>query len=354
MSPVIGMIMILAISVVGVSAVLVWGLPAIESMKEQVEYKSVQNQFDELDATVRELVAGTAGKTAKRWQPSLSRGGITIEANTERWLVATDRDASYNFTYIEFVDADNALKIVNHGASSVTIMVNASLVDGASETLLNVSAVSGSSIPMTTAGAVTIASGASQEFWTYTTVGVARSHYEGTFHFEITDSTTSQTVGEAWIVDTGAIHYKLIGAAQPRHVYSSNGAIIPGQGDGFFVDNTPPIPAPRTSAGSHRFFMRTVQFNGTGSFSGEARFDVLFSLYSTATLSDETGVPRIKIYATGNLTNAWHTFFLDEARGYNFTTVTETVGSEGRTYLEYEYSGGMVFTLVHSVITAST
>src|SRR5579884_3487815 len=89
-SPVVGMILVLAISIVGIAAILYWGLPAIDEMKANVEHRSVQGQFQDLDATLKELVAGTTEKTAKRWQPTLNRGEIAVKNNTEPWLFATD------------------------------------------------------------------------------------------------------------------------------------------------------------------------------------------------------------------------------------------------------------------------
>ncbi len=346
-SPVIGMILVLAISVVGIGAILVWGLPTIDAMKERVEYKSVQNQFHELDSSVRELVAGTAGKTAKRWQPTMSRGAINVEANSERWLVTIDKGTSYDFTYLDFEDNDNSLTIANHDAAAKSVIVRAGTIDGSAELAVNASAVSGTPAQMTTA--VSIPAGGSKAFYFYKTNGQPRTLSGTSFHFEILIGTT--VVSEAWLTDVGTIHYSLDSARDDMHVYSSNGAIIMGQGTGIYVENQPPIPPPRTSAGSHRFFMRMVQFNGTGSFSGEGRFDVLLSLYATATLADESGVTSAKVYVTGNLTNAWHTFFLDTTRGYSFTKVTESLGSE--VYLKYDYPTGMAFTLVNSVITAN-
>src|SRR5438874_5489109 len=88
-SPVIGMILVLGISVVGIAAIMYWGLPAIDEMKANVEYRSVQTQFTELDSTIQELVAGTTEKTAKRWDPAIQRGEFAVSNNTEGWVYAT-------------------------------------------------------------------------------------------------------------------------------------------------------------------------------------------------------------------------------------------------------------------------
>src|SRR5687768_8431339 len=51
-SPVVGMILVLGISIVGIAAILYWGLPAIDEMKANVEHRSLESQFRELDATI--------------------------------------------------------------------------------------------------------------------------------------------------------------------------------------------------------------------------------------------------------------------------------------------------------------
>ena len=89
-SPVIGMILVLAISILGMAAILYWGLPAIDEMKANVEHRSVQSQFLDLDGTIKELVAGTTEKTAKRWLPTINRGEINVKNNTESRVSAVD------------------------------------------------------------------------------------------------------------------------------------------------------------------------------------------------------------------------------------------------------------------------
>src|SRR5581483_6782861 len=125
-SPVIGMILVLAISIVGIAAILYWGLPAIDEMKANVEHRSVQGQFQDLDATLKELVAGTTEKTAKRWDPTLNRGEIGVKNDTESWLFTADgynedpaNPAQYNWLFDGLSDGNNAFTIKNNGAGAV-------------------------------------------------------------------------------------------------------------------------------------------------------------------------------------------------------------------------------------------
>src|ERR1051326_3217303 len=113
-SAVMGMILVLAISIVGIAVTLHWGLPAISEMKAQVEGRSGEAQFGELDADIKELAAGAARKTATRWEPSLASGSISIEPSGERWVVMLNKQSTvtcgattcnkYNFSMTDFYD----------------------------------------------------------------------------------------------------------------------------------------------------------------------------------------------------------------------------------------------------------
>jgi hypothetical protein len=337
-SPVIGMILVLAISVVGIAAILYWGLPAIDEMKGNVEYRSVQTQFGELDSTIRELVAGTTEKTAKRWQPSINRGSIAIMNDSEPWLYAMETynaTAWHNFTYGAFTDGDASFKIYNHGVDLTQAYVQAYVVTGTTAlTTLNVSASSGSSVQMTESALGTWTNGTAQTFylWKKDVPTAAQNVRYATFKIQVWSHNT--LLAEAWYANTTSINYDLHGVSDKSVIYN-NGAIIAEAAGTATITNTPSIPPVTNTTGTPRFFGRLVTLNGTAAFAGENRFDLLISLYGTATLAsydcqlaNKTDcVSTSKVFVWGENNATWLNYLQRTGLGYNMKQV-EPSGAE--------------------------
>jgi hypothetical protein len=372
-SPVIGMILVLAISIVGIAAILYWGLPAIDSMKANVEYRSVQTQFSELDSTLRELVAGTTEKTAKRWQPALDRGSINVQNDTEPWLFATEMynassplSSFTNFSWGNLKDGDATFTLVNHGRDLPLVKVEAFIVTGTSSlTTLNVSLtptplghtagnqMDGTWLPLW-----------SNNTWQNFTVYVANSNppqlqpLDGyTFKFRIWTGTT--LLSEAWYVNTSRIDYTLHSSMSDMYVGENNGAIVTGASGSYTIFNSPPIPPVTNTSGVPRFFGRALALQGNASFAGSNRFDLLITLYSTVTLesldcskNDSSDcVVSSKIYDWGAYNAPWNAYLNSTGLGYNFHLWPDTITPNG-VYLE-DREWKMAYTLLESNVRVS-
>lgn len=363
-SPVVGMILVLAISIVGIAAILYWGLPAIDEMKANVEHRSIESQFVELDASIKELVAGTTEKTAKRWQPSLNRGSVLVSGDSEGWLYATELyNASSNIDLIwdNLSDGNNTFTITTNGTTLNQVKIEAYQVRGT--TTLDELNVTVSSAPstwrakMSYSNLTTWQAGTTQLFRVYNSTGSAVNLRGATFMFKVW--TGSDLVAQAWYVNTGRVDYQLAAGVGTKYVIENNGAVLTGSDNGFLVSNTPPIPPQANTSGVHRFFARAVVLNGTGSFGGEDRFDVLASLYSTATLasydcatiSKTTCVESSKIFVYGTYREPWYAYLTNSARGYDFAR--QTWPGSGTSYL-LDREGYMGYTLLQSNVLLTT
>jgi hypothetical protein len=139
------MVLILLITAASVAFTLKLGLPAIEEMKANVELRTMQTHLQQLDGDIKELVSGSAGKTAKRWQPSLDLGRINLLPQTLTWAMVVNRqevvsysksiptvfpppsdpghdpndpaykNTYYNFTLDGFADGDSRFVLRNNG-----------------------------------------------------------------------------------------------------------------------------------------------------------------------------------------------------------------------------------------------
>lgn len=369
-SPVVGMIMVLAISVVGIAATVYWGLPTIDEMKSNVEFRSAESQFNDLDSTIKELVAGTTQRTAKRWQPSISRGEIVLDNESERWIFATehynasDSSSPQSLAYGGLGDGDKSFVIKNTGTSTFDwVKVEAYRVSGSSETMLNVSTSAASNAQMTAvSGAMVPGEEREYHIW-LKNKPIAQSNQniaQGVFHFKFYSGST--LVGEMWYVETGTVTYRLDAGFGNKVVVENNGAVITGVNGAYAVSNTPSMPAPVTTAGTSRFFARAVVLNGTGEFAGLDRFDVLLSLYATSTLashdcaeSDKSDcVVSAKIANLGTYQAPWYAYLTNTNRNYAYTDLPvtfPTTGAPAIDYIEDRRASGAAYTLLASDIT---
>lgn len=358
-SPVVGMILVLGISVVGIAGILYWGLPAIDEMKATVEFRSVQSQFLELDGTVKELVAGTTERTAKRWLPSLNRGELHVQNATEPWLYATEpynSSADHDFTYSAFSDGDHGFSIHSQGTGELSWWrVEAYIVTGTSTlTPINVS-IDNTDNQVQATFLDKWTSGQTKTFTAWVkdaqSPGVAVPLRNATFKIKIYSG--ASVVGEAWYVTTGRIDYQLHAGVGDKRIVQNNGAVLVGDGTSMTLLNAPPLPAPTTTNGIPRFFGRAVVLSGNTSFVGEDRFDLLVSLNSTATLASydcalatrADCVETVKIYNFGDQRDAWYQYLTNTGRGYTYTIE----GTAPNQHLEMRESY-MGYTLLQSVL----
>lgn len=360
-SPVVGMILVLAISIVGTATILYWGLPAIDEMKANVEYRSVQGQFAELDATLKELAAGTTEKTANRWQPSLSRGEIAVRNGTEGWLFATEPyNASFNHDlgWSGFKDGDNAFTLHNLANQPlIAVKIECYTVSGTSSlTALNVSTSANDRAQMIS---TLVDPSGTKDFHLFVkNVGATTPVPLKDATFKCRVYTGSSLIAEAWYANVGAIRYNLHGGLGDRSIVANNGALMVGSGGSWSIVNSPSIPAQTTTAGTHRFFGRSLVLYGDSSFAGDHQFDLLVSLYSTSVLGSydcasdafTDCVETSKIFIYGDYQAPWHAYLTNAGKGYTFSKATMSLPGGGSFEYLVDRKPAMGYTLLQSTI----
>ena len=365
-SPVVGMILVLGISVVGIAAILYWGLPAIDEMKANVEHRSAGSQFAELDASIKELVAGTTERTAKRWQPTLNRGYVSVAPETEAWVYATETYAgrNYAFAWTGLADGDHVFTLTNLDESAANdLEISAHIVS--STTLVDNLEISTEADGDPLAEDVDLAIGGSKELYVRDEDGEVLAIEDQTVRFRVYSATTGEKLAEAWFVPTGRVDYRLDAGMGTKTVTENNGAVITGDGIGYTLASSPPLPPISDTGAVPRFFARAVALEGEATFAGDDRFDLLVTLRSTATLASydcalETYadcVASARIFIFGDYAETWFTYLTNEGRGYEFTEGTvDPDGAGGDDPIPYieQREDQMGFTLLQSRIRLST
>lgn len=369
-SPVIGMILVLALSVMGIVVTLYWGMPAIDDMKGSVEYKAMSAQFGDLLREMQDLVTGTASKTSKRWDPTLNRGTLNVEERTQRWIYMVDQRNETRIYLRSVMDDDNKFE--------ARLLDNATWTDGSDKLYVTAARISqGHEFTLTvtkTVGNTTMpATGVSlnKSEWLnlslFDTTGQALSFSGNVIKVVLTryDGSAYTTVATFWSMDAGSIHYTLPGGSTTKEIHATNGAILLGNTNDLYVSNEPPIDPPtRAHDATLRFFARAIQVVGSGSFAGEGKFSIVLNLNSTASLSLDTTAYGARFYIEAtDASDAWRKYFTDENNGYGMrycndaeATKTCTAGrfADGNTnYVEYWPTNGTAFkfNLLHSSVT---
>ena len=358
-SPVVGMVLVLGISIVGIAAILYWGLPAIDEMKANVEHQSVEAQFQELDASIKELVAGTTEKTAKLWQPTLNRGSVLLVNETEGWVYAVefqDDAHNYDFLYRGFENTDNLFWIKNSGDALSNAEMTAYRVTGSTTGQDLKVYYDNAGTPTLWSSKIAWGAGSEKKITLKDSSDKDVPIANATIRFRLFENGVQ--VAESFFVPTGRVDYKLDAGLGTKTVTQNNGAVLSGNGYTSTIVNPPPIPPLSTTGDVPRYFARAVLLNATGSFGGNDRFDVLVSLYATSTLAsydcvDKTTprsdcVESVKLFLFGENKATWHAYLTNAARGYKFAEASAS-GDYG-SYLWDDEDSGAGFTLLQSTV----
>lgn len=328
-SPVIGMVLILAISVLGIVAVTNWGLPAILAMQQNVEMRSVLNEFGALDASMQKLIAGTTGQTTFKWQPSIGKGAVDVSPTGDRWLIATDTASGTRLVWEKADDADNEIRIAGTIAGDPTVRIHAwRWIEGVATELR---VTTGNTCTVWDGQFGPLGSGRDFTLRTNETTCQAVNLDNAVISFSIRKppgaGNEAAPFAEAYLADVGHVRWNNL-AGSPQQVTHSNGAIFSGPVDNFVSQSSlavSPVRAFKNSAGTESvgLFARLVKLNGTASFSGVqdgARTSVFLDFAGTWTMGSIADTDRVSIYVFGDLQNVTYTEL--QRTGYGFTLQT--------------------------------
>ena len=99
-SPVVGTLLVLAITVVGMAGIMLWGAPTIEAVQAQNAQVALIGEFEELRASSIELSIPDASRIPTINVP---RGELAIEQGT-RMMVTAEHDATCDFHVKDWAD----------------------------------------------------------------------------------------------------------------------------------------------------------------------------------------------------------------------------------------------------------
>jgi hypothetical protein len=269
----------MAISILGIAAILFWGIPSIEQMRAQSQFDSVLMQFNDIYDKMGTLIHQTGA--AEPVVISANSGSIELGSKGERWIVSYCVQSGYDITYTGLGDQDDSFTIRNNGTSISNLQVAAKIIQGNTYTTLNVKGAGNASLPTSLASGVSMAVYLKKSNW-------ASQPISGiTLYFSI--SSGANLIAEFYLFDVGYISYSMDSPAGQFNIMSSNGGTLASYPAYSWVRNSPFISNRSDASGKSQLFMHMILINGSGGagISGGYNYPILLS--RTSSIIETTG-----------------------------------------------------------------
>lgn len=226
-SPVVGAVLTMSIVVGAIIAVMMWGVPTLQKAQSQAAVDSVVQEMTLLDDVIDDL-AQSGGGVAAEATFSYDRGSMSLTGDGDRWIVSYTLDSDAAIRLEDVSDVDHTYTLKNEGSSTIKgIKVEHSRVaDDGQETLNQVDV--GDLAPGETAE-VDVRDPDGLDYPLEQTFVRA-----ALYQFGVSED---NLVGDAWIVDTGAVRYERSAPAGFYRVRLVNGGVAVDEPHGSRMEN---------------------------------------------------------------------------------------------------------------------
>lgn len=318
-TPVIGAVLILGITVLGIAGVLLWGAPLIDRIQSRNAQSAMVGEFEDLRDASRELSVPDHSRFPT---VVLSRGAISLESGS-RIMVTSIRDAGVNpncdFHITNWADTATP--------GSVTLLSTSGCRSGA--TVVTYS-VSGSTVVQVDSRAAS--SGL------VITPSPAVDFSQGDWLFRLVDAgcTPDTYCAASWLLSTDRLQWEMEGTSGARSVSLDAGAIFSQEDGTTFLAKEPIIGDTAFGSSYYGLWLRTLTAATEGSLSGAGSHQVYLSLVGNHVRTDSSAVARLRFDISGDLAEAWCNSLLDrndELTGASYkedaTMTCATGGADG-------------------------
>jgi hypothetical protein len=319
-TPVIGAILILAITILGIAGVLYWGAPMIERIQAQNAQVAVVGEFQDL----RDASSVLSVPDHSRFPTIvIPRGELNLQKGT-RVMVTADRDATVSpncdFHITDWADTTSR--------ASVTVSTS-----GCRGTLAIYQVSGATLIQQTVTGGNTV-------------TGADFSTGDWLFRLALAGC-PSGICAEAWLHSSDQVAWDLASGAGARHVAFDNGAIFSENGGSLFLEREPTIGDSVFGAGYYGFWLRSLTASSYNGISGAGSHQVYLSLLGNYDRVDSPSVSRLRFDVHGDLAESWCNSFLSRNDGL-------PDGSDLNTAADGIYTGAGVLSPCAAIDTAGT
>lgn len=295
-TPVIGAILILAITVLGIAGVLLWGAPLIDRIQARNAQSAMVGEFEDLRDASRELSVPDHSRFPT---VVLSRGEISLEEGS-RIMVTSNRDTGAGgFTNCDF-------RITNWADATTPGSVNVATSSCRGSAQLQVYSVSGSTV-VSIHGPVSFSNGAT------ITPSPAVDFSQGDWLFRLThvDCGADDVCAAAWVISTDRLAWEMEASSGARSVVLDAGAIFSEEDGTTFLAKEPVIGDSAFGPTYYGLWLRTLNAASEGSLVGSGSHQVYLSLVGNHIRTDHSAVARLRYDISGDLAEAWCNSLID-------------------------------------------
>lgn len=301
-TPVIGAILILAITVLGIAGVLYWGAPMIDRIQAQNAQVAVVGEFNDL----RDASSVLSVPDHSRFPTIvIPRGDLTLERGS-RIMVTVDRDAPTNlgcdFHVTNWADDATGTR------DDVTVGSLANCRDqGTAALTLQIYQVSGATL-VSVYRPTQAAAG---------TVSVASADFSaGDWLFRLANTACPSGIcAEAWLHSGDRVSWDVAASSGQRGVSYENGAIFSETDGTLFLEREATVGDSVFGSSYFGLWLRSLSASTYSGITGAGSHQVYLSLLGNYDRVESSAVSRLRFDAAGDLSEGWCQAFLSRNTG---------------------------------------
>jgi hypothetical protein len=298
-TPILGAIILLGISIVGIAAILLWGAPAVQMVQEQGAQDAMIGEFYGL----RTLSLGLSiTETSRIPGVSVAQGTFGVVPGT-RIEVSADLDATCRMDITEIAETTIALTATDCG----TLNDSSGVACGGGHTCLTINRID-SAAPGQTSAVVsggmapagpTNSAGGVDFVWTTT----GSDMRVGGWMIELRTFGATAPLSQAWVEDTMAHHWRLRGATEVQ-LHHEAGAIFSNIDTGVFLVEAPPMS--EEAFNLEWFWLHMPIFSGRDiEITGKLTTEVLLELDASPLRITSENLYRMRFSFIGDYAEGW-------------------------------------------------
>lgn len=283
-SPVIGTILVLAISVLGVAGILAWGAPTIDRIQTRNSQVAMEGEFEGLRDASQELSVPDHSRFPTIAVPG---GTLSVQKGT-RFLVTSDHDAGY--TSCDF----HISKWADTASINSVAMSSTNCRPGATFEVFSVGG--------TTTVKQTVTAGGDG----YQVTAAGTDFTKGDWLFRLSDGGASAVVyAEAWLHSSDQVAWTLKASTGARDLFLDGGAVFSRSSGTYFLEKEATIGDTSFGSGYYGFWLRSLLGGSYSSIDGQGSRQVFFSLLGNSVRTDTASAYRLRLDFSGTLAQAW-------------------------------------------------
>ncbi len=351
-TPVVGTVMILGITVLGIGAILLWGAPTLQAIQDQNSVTAMEGEFQELRRDTLDL---TIDKASRLPSVVVEDGALGIEAGT-RFLVSTDMwgggtyaGCSLQIDAWDTGDADS-FDIRNSGCTPLG-SVPQTCPAGANKWCLEVFSVAGG----TTQEKDWSSTGSGPYTISVSDGGVPEDLQSGDWLIRVKDD-AGDTAAQAWILSSDRIAWQLRSAVSDVAIHLEGGAILEVDEGQTFLVKAPAIQEDAFGSGDYVFRLPTYIPGDATSITARATPSVFLGQVGNNHLRTSTsGAEALRFSFAGDLSEGWCNAFLlrnNALTGTPYTVDGACTDTTPTVVYVHPTDPTFAFELIHARVTA--